>query len=393
MGDRRCEVEMMDGTIRSMTIQSNLTAQELFDLVASQYSLQEKSFFGLAYKDLESPGLDSWLDLKHKVTEQINKRDQTPKLMFGIRIYTSDFASLKPSTRKLFFQQCMKDVSSGKLACDAEAAFAMAALALQAIEGDYLSASATRHHLDRLKLIPDEVLVAKGSSLEACAREVSTEYKSLSGMQQDNAVMAFLTIAEGLPLYGTHLYDVKDKAGVPWIVGMSPSGLSEFYYSSSSAPRKNRLWNSIVILPVKGSKGRFSYWEVDQASSAPSTPLSPKSPTKRKVMKKEGDPSVQVWHTVSPRYAKAMFQLAIDLQTRYQPGVSRTKTRKLSVSQTQAAKFEVCPAPAWHVLYWPTHLCVYVLVCHGAVCMFNPYVFLIGFDFDFIFVWSGLGTG
>lgn len=111
----------------------------------------------------------------------------------------------------------------------------------KAIEGDFISESATRHHLDAKKLIPDEVLVAQGSSLETCASKVSAEYETLKGMDQASAILTFMTIAQTLPQYGMHFFQVKDKSGVPWLLGVSPRGIGQFYFSNPNTPRQVRL--------------------------------------------------------------------------------------------------------------------------------------------------------
>lgn len=72
--------------------------------------------------------------------------------------YVPDVTVLREfTTQRLFFRQALQHISSNKLGCPADEVIALCALALQAIEGDYISDSATRHLIDTMKLIPDNV--------------------------------------------------------------------------------------------------------------------------------------------------------------------------------------------------------------------------------------------
>ena len=52
---------------------------------------------------------------------------------------------------------------------------------IQAIQGDYLSDPATRHHVDSISLIPDDIIIASLSQLDKIADLVSTTYRALGG--------------------------------------------------------------------------------------------------------------------------------------------------------------------------------------------------------------------
>jgi len=76
----------------------------------------------------------------------------------AIRHYIPDCSGLKElTTQRLFFLQTLRNVANGRIECTSKQAVALAALALQALEGDFVSESVARHHIDERKLIPDGV--------------------------------------------------------------------------------------------------------------------------------------------------------------------------------------------------------------------------------------------
>lgn len=126
-----------------------------------------------------------WLQLDVRVLEQLPKAsagDGPYKFTFGVRYYIEDFSVFNEYvSQKLYFYDAKTKLGTGELQCDGEVAIHLAALALQVLEGDHLSDSATRHHLDTAELLPDDVIVQYGSSLEKCAELVNKEYFTLKG--------------------------------------------------------------------------------------------------------------------------------------------------------------------------------------------------------------------
>ena len=98
------------------------------------------------------------------------------------RFFVKDVRVLEEATtQRVFFQQARALVSRRQLPCAKDDVITLAALALQATQGDFLSESTTRHHVDSLGLIPDTVILESSSSLENVATMVSQQYKSMAG--------------------------------------------------------------------------------------------------------------------------------------------------------------------------------------------------------------------
>ena len=47
-----------------------------------------------------------------------------------------------------------------------------------------------------------------------------------------------MQLVEGLPTYGVHYYDVKDKGGIPWWLGLSFKGVCQYDQVDRVTPRK-----------------------------------------------------------------------------------------------------------------------------------------------------------
>lgn len=106
------------------------------------------------------------------------------------RYYVKDVSLFEEFvTQKQFFLQAMRLITKAQLSCPVDDAITLAALALQILRGDYISDSATRHHLDKTKLVSDEVILACSSSLEQCAERVTSVYKTLVGVEEPSAVL------------------------------------------------------------------------------------------------------------------------------------------------------------------------------------------------------------
>lgn len=46
-----------------------------------------------------------------------------------------------------------------------------------------------------------------------------------------------MQVIEGLPTYGVHYYEVKDKSGLPWWLGLSYKGIGQYDQSDRVTPR------------------------------------------------------------------------------------------------------------------------------------------------------------
>ena len=49
---------------------------------------------------------------------------------------------------------------------------------------------------------------------------------------------SYMQLVESLPTYGIHYYEVKDKSGIPWWLGLSYKGISLYDFADKRVPRR-----------------------------------------------------------------------------------------------------------------------------------------------------------
>ena len=47
-----------------------------------------------------------------------------------------------------------------------------------------------------------------------------------------------MSLVEALPTYGIHYYEVKDKNGIPWWLGLSYKGIALYDFADKRIPRR-----------------------------------------------------------------------------------------------------------------------------------------------------------
>ncbi|XP_064606112.1 LOW QUALITY PROTEIN: FERM domain-containing protein 4B-like [Liolophura sinensis] len=139
-------------------VQPKLLAKELLDLVASHFSLKEKEYFGLAF--IIDTGHYNWLDLDKRVLEhEFPSKVGLLTLYFAVRFYVESINQLRDSsTIEAFYLNARHLVYKGQLECDSETAFELAAHALQATHGDFISDTKTKADLKKLPVLPTSAL-------------------------------------------------------------------------------------------------------------------------------------------------------------------------------------------------------------------------------------------
>ncbi|XP_077568864.1 FERM domain-containing protein 4B-like, partial [Stigmatopora nigra] len=136
---------------------------------------------------------------------------------------------------------------------ESENVFKLAANALQESKGDYTSDDATRADLKKLPTLPTKVL-KEHPSLAYCEDRVIDYYKQLRGISRGQAIVQYLTLVESLPTYGVHYYEVKDKQGIPWWLGISYKGIGQYDLQDKLKPRKLYQWKQLENLYFREKK-------------------------------------------------------------------------------------------------------------------------------------------
>ncbi|XP_061428626.1 FERM domain-containing protein 4A-like isoform X4 [Lethenteron reissneri] len=272
---RRCQINLLDDRKLELLVQPKLLGKELLDLVASHVSLKEKEYFGLAYTD--EIGHWNWLHLERRVLDHEFCRTSGPVvLFFSVRFYIESIAFLKDSaTIRQFFLNAKACVASGNTEVDSDTTFELAAYVLQEAKGDFSSVEAAQRDLKKLPAIPTQAL-KEHPSLCYCEERVIENYQRLVGLTHGQAIVNYMSIIEALPTYGIHYYNVKDKQGIPWWLGLSWKGIFQYDYQDRVQPRKVFHWAQLENLffrekkfsvevhdPRRASVGRRSFGQGD----------------------------------------------------------------------------------------------------------------------------------
>ncbi|KAI4878233.1 hypothetical protein NFI96_016272 [Prochilodus magdalenae] len=94
-----------------------------------------------------------------------------------------------------------------------------------------------RADLKKLPTFPTAVL-KEHPSLTYCEDRVIENYRGLKGLTRGKAIVQYLLLVESLPAYGVHYYEVKDKQGLPWWLGISYKGIAQYDQQDKLKPRK-----------------------------------------------------------------------------------------------------------------------------------------------------------
>ncbi|TSM36148.1 FERM domain-containing protein 4B [Bagarius yarrelli] len=250
---RQCQVLLLDERQLELLVQPKLLSRDLLDLVSSHFNLKEKEYFGISYTDTN--GQTSWLQLDRRVLEHnFSKKTGPLELKFHVRFYIESVASLKDTiTVELFYWNAKSSVYNGAIELESEDVFKLAAFVLQEEKGDYTSDENATSDLKKLPVFPTAVL-KEHPSLAYCESQVIEHYKTLKGLSRGKAIVQYLLLVESLPSYGVHYYEVKDKQGIPWWLGISYKGIAQFDQQDKLRPRRVFHWKQLENLYFREKK-------------------------------------------------------------------------------------------------------------------------------------------
>ena len=249
---RKCSVQLLDDRKLDITLQPRLTAKELLDIVASHCTLKEKEYFGLYYEDGNYGRI--WLRLEKRALEHDFPDTDPIPLYLGVKNFLPSITSLKETrTIELFYSQARKLIFTGEIECESDTVLLLAAYVLQATNGDYVSDAIALEDLKTLDVLPVKTL-QEHPVLAYCEVKILAQYRLLDGINRGEAIVNYLSIVERLPMYGVHYYNVKDKNQIPWKIGFSYRGISQYDFKDKVTPRKTYSWSQMENLYYRNRK-------------------------------------------------------------------------------------------------------------------------------------------
>lgn len=250
---RSAAIVLLDERRLEMLIQPRLYAGELLDLVASHCQLKEKEYFGLAVVD--ESGHFTWLQLERKVLDHdLPRKPLLLTVHFLVKFFIESISHLSENkTIELFYLQARSLIFRGTLEVESDIVFQLAALSLQASNGDYVDEATTRMLIKKSPILPANVL-KEHPSLSVCEDQVIEHYKKMKGQTRGQAVVNYMTIVESMPTYGVHYFEVYDKRQTPWWLGLSCRGIAQYSHGDRKVPVRVFPWKQLENLYFRDKK-------------------------------------------------------------------------------------------------------------------------------------------
>uniref|UniRef100_A0A4W5QBV9 Uncharacterized protein n=1 Tax=Hucho hucho TaxID=62062 RepID=A0A4W5QBV9_9TELE len=203
--------------------------RDVFDMVVAHANLVEHFYFGLAFiDDDEYFFLDHEIKISKVAPDSWKKVVSTSFLVFlWVKFFVDDISFiLHRLTRHQYYLQLRKDILEDRLYCSEETCILLAALALQAEFGDYMSELYGRNYYQPEQYVSKRML--EKMALPTLKEELSRFHANNAQMLPEEAETEFLKIAQQLPEYGMVFHRVgREKKPVvgELVLGVCATGI------------------------------------------------------------------------------------------------------------------------------------------------------------------------
>uniref|UniRef100_A0A668SGT4 Non-specific protein-tyrosine kinase n=1 Tax=Oreochromis aureus TaxID=47969 RepID=A0A668SGT4_OREAU len=228
---REVTVVMPNGQYVVVRCDIKSRARDVFDMVVAHANLVEHFYFGLAFLDGKN---DEYFFLDHetkisKVAPDSWKKGQISSFLVFLRVkfFVDDISFiLHKLTRHQYYLQLRKDILEDRLYCNEETGLFLAALALQAEFGDYMSELYGKNYYQPEHYVSKRML--EKLALPSVKEELPRLHASHAQMLPEEAEMEYLKIAQQLPEYGVMFHRVgREKRPVvgELVLGVCAKGI------------------------------------------------------------------------------------------------------------------------------------------------------------------------
>jgi hypothetical protein len=236
-GSNLVRVRLLDGSVLTVgPSDKKMLGQVAFDHVVRKLDLLERDYFGLMYEDDHKKM--QWLDLLKPIKKQLKRQPYT--LSFRVKFYAVDPLALHRNSKEQFYLQLKEDISAGRLRFPSESAHSVLSYVLQADMGDYTNSHDDLQYLERKGFL----ILGKDRTAESSIIKL---HKLLQGKTADQAVEKFLRKTRELDSYGA-IFNIVQYEGIPYRMGMSPSGITLYQDITRTAHYK---WRKVLQVSYK----------------------------------------------------------------------------------------------------------------------------------------------
>lgn len=213
----------------------------ILEEVCNHLNLLEKDYFGLWYDGNDDPLVRCWIEPEKKVLKQLTRFAKLPYVLnFGVKFYPDPTQLQEDISRYFLFQQVRRDVLSGKLPCSQVTQALLGSYHVQSELGDYDPAEHGPGYLADFVFSPH--------SSEDLSERVAELHRQLRGQTPAESELLYLENAKKLSMYGLHMYNATDSAGVEIKIGVCALGLHVY----RDRLRINRFaWPKILKISYK----------------------------------------------------------------------------------------------------------------------------------------------
>ncbi|XP_006901975.1 PREDICTED: ezrin-like isoform X1 [Elephantulus edwardii] len=194
--------------------------------------------------------------LFNQVSAQELKKENPLQFKFRAKFYPEDVSEelIQDITQKLFFLQVKDGILSDEIYCPPEMAVLLGSYAVQAKFGDYNKENHKSGYLSSESLIPQSVMDQHKLTRDQWEDRIQVWHAEHCGMLRDSARLEYLKIAQDLEMYGINYFEINNKKGTDFWLGVDALGLNIYEKEDKLTPKIGFPWSEIRNISFNDKK-------------------------------------------------------------------------------------------------------------------------------------------
>ncbi|KAL9650371.1 hypothetical protein ABK040_016438 [Willaertia magna] len=218
--------QILQQSKKKLLVSVNDTIQSVYDNLCDKIGLntEGRKYFSLCEQIYDDD--TSIIDMKKNVREE--NISETSTLKFKAKHIKRPKDISDPIAEELFVKQIQLYIIHQIYPCHEKFAVLLASIAIQFTFGDY---DPHKHKVGFLNKVGLENFLPSGVSKHDYAywqERLFQLHKNHSGLSRKDAMAKFIDVASKTPYFGMTFYQVKDKKGIAYMMGISEDGIYLF---------------------------------------------------------------------------------------------------------------------------------------------------------------------